>query len=121
MLPAPPDAVYRALMTSKEHADFTQAAAKISAKVGGKFTAYDGYISGKNLELAPGKKIVQSWASSDFLKGQESEVSFLLSPHKNGTRLEFTHSNVPEGQYESLKKGWTDFYWKPMKEYFSSL
>ena len=40
---------------TKKHAKFTDAKAKISRDVGGKFEAYDGTINGKNLELVPDK------------------------------------------------------------------
>lgn len=58
---ATPEQVYEALMNSKKHAKFTGAAAKISRKVGGKISAYDGYISGTNVELVENKKIVRMW------------------------------------------------------------
>jgi activator of HSP90 ATPase len=45
-------------------------------------------------------------------------VEILLERMKDGTRLTLRHSNIPEGQAESYKQGWEDFYFKPMKEYF---
>jgi len=62
---ASPEEVYRAFVSSKEHTEFTGSEAKCSAKVGGRFTAWDKYISGKNLELVQGKKIVQEWKTSE--------------------------------------------------------
>jgi uncharacterized protein YndB with AHSA1/START domain len=56
---ASPRAVYEALMDSRKHAAFSGAPAQISRRPGGKFTAYGSYISGVNLELVPGKRIVQ--------------------------------------------------------------
>jgi hypothetical protein len=56
---ATPEEIYRAFVSSKEHAEFTGSEAKCSARVGGRFTAWDKYISGKNVELVEGKKIVQ--------------------------------------------------------------
>ena len=58
LIPATPEEVYDALIDEKKHAEFTGAKAKIDPKIGGKFTAWDGYIFGKNLELVKGKKIV---------------------------------------------------------------
>lgn len=57
IIPAKPDEVYDALMDSNKHAAFTGAAAKIENKVGGKFEIWDGYASGKNIELVRGKKM----------------------------------------------------------------
>lgn len=117
---ASPKAVYDALMDSRQHSRFTGSKAVISRRVGGKFTAYDGYASGKNLELVPGKKIVQSWRASEWPKGQVSTVTFSLRKVKTGTRLTFTQTGVPSNQIASIKKGWIEFYWQPMKEMLDS-
>jgi uncharacterized protein YndB with AHSA1/START domain len=45
--------VYEALMDSRKHARFTGAPARMSRKIGGTFSAYDGYITGVNIELVP--------------------------------------------------------------------
>jgi hypothetical protein len=34
---------------------------------------------------------------------------------KNGTRLTFTQSGVPEQYYKDINQGWRDYYWKKMK------
>jgi len=116
---ATPREVYDALMTSRGHSKITGADAKISGKVGGRFTAFDGYATGFNLELAPGKKIVQSWRASDWPTNLSSTVTFALKPAKGGTRLGFTHAGVPDDQHASIKQGWIEYYWKPMKALWS--
>jgi activator of HSP90 ATPase len=108
--------VYEALMDSRKHSVFTGSKASISRKIGGKFTAYDGYIEGVNLELVPDEKIVQSWRGSDWAEGHYSRATFSLKKVEGGTRLTFTQTEVPEEQYEPIIQGWRDYYWKPMKE-----
>ena len=103
-------------MDSRKHSKFTNAKASVNRRIGGKFTAYDGYIEGINLELAPDKKIVQSWRGSDWPEGHFSKVTFLLKKVEGGTQLIFTQTGVPEDQYESISRGWRDYYWKPMKK-----
>ncbi len=112
---AQPHAVYEALMDSKKHAQFTGEPARMSRKVGGKFTAYGESLSGTNLELAPDRRIVQSWRSEDWPEGHYSRATFTLTPVPGGTRLTFYQSNVPDDQYADIKQGWIDYYWKPMK------
>jgi len=112
---ATPHAVYEALMDSRKHAKFTGDQANISRKVGGKISAYGDYITGTNLELVPDQKIVQAWHAADWPDGHISRVTFRLMPVKGGTRLTFTHSGVPAEQHESIKQGWIDHYWTPMK------
>ncbi|MDO8443317.1 MAG: SRPBCC family protein [bacterium] len=113
---ASPHQVYEALMDSKKHAQFTGGKASISRQVGGKFSTYDGYAEGVNLELVPDEKIVQTWHASDWPEGNYSRVTFSLKEVKGGTRLTFTQSGVPEEQYEDVSQGWRDYYWAPMKQ-----
>ncbi len=117
---ASPLQVYSALMDSKKHSGFTGEPAKISAKEGGKFTAYGDYISGVNLALIPGKKIVQSWRASDWEDGASSTVTFIFSADNGGTLLEFLQEGVPADDAGEIKQGWIDYYWKPMKEMFEA-
>jgi activator of HSP90 ATPase len=110
--------LYNALMSSKKHASFTGGAATISRAVGGSFSVYDGYATGKNIELVKDRKIVQSWRASDWEDGVVSQVSFLFTPTNTGCTLTFIHSGVPSGQYSSIKEGWKDFYWIPLHHMF---
>ena len=113
---ASPHEVYEALMDSRKHSRFTGSKASISRKIGGKFTVYDGYIEGVNLELVPDEKIVQSWRGSDWAEGHYSRATFSLKKVEGGTRLTFTQTDVPEEQYEPISQGWRDYYWTPMKK-----
>jgi len=117
---APPEKVYEAFVDPKVHAAFTQSPATGSAKVGGKFTAWDGYISGVNRELEPGRKIVQDWRTTEWPKGAaDSRLELTFTAVKGGTEIKMVHSNVPAHQAESYRQGWTDFYWTPLKAYFA--
>ena len=113
---ASPHEVYELLMDEKKHALFTGAKAKISKKVGESFSAYDGYIVGKNVELVPDKKIVQLWRASDWQKGYFSIVTFVLKEKKGKTELTFVHEGVPVECVEDISQGWKDHYWERMKE-----
>jgi hypothetical protein len=42
-----------------------------------------------------------------------------LKKTKEGTEISMIHSNVPAEQADDLAEGWVEFYWEPMKEYFS--
>lgn len=112
---ASPHDVYEALMDSKKHAAFSGSKARISRAVGGSIMAYDDYISGKNVELVPDRKIVQDWRAVDWPEGYYSRITFDLTPVPEGTRLDFTHVDLPEGTEEEFTQGWIDNYWEPMK------
>lgn len=108
--------VYEMLMNSKKHSQYTGSSARISGKVGGNFSVYDGYASGKNLTLIKDKKIVQTWRTTEWDEGHYSIVEFSLSVTKSGCMLAFTQRDVPHEHYAAIKQGWIDYYWMPMKE-----
>ncbi len=111
--------IYINWLSSEGHTKMTGGEALVSDKVGESFTAWDGYIKGKNLELKPFNKIVQSWRSSNFKENEEdSQIEVLLVENTDGTEITLTHSNVPEDG-EHYKKGWEEHYFQPMREYFS--
>jgi uncharacterized protein YndB with AHSA1/START domain len=119
-IPAEPREVYSAWMSSKGHGEMTGSSAKVTARIGSKFSAWDGYISGKTLELKPYSRILQSWRTTDFTEEEpDSLLEVLLVKAKGGTRVTLNHSRVPAGHGPEYKKGWIDFYFKPMKEYFA--
>lgn len=118
-LPASPQEIYDAWMSSEGHTAMTGSAAEVDPKVGGLFTAWEGYISGKNLELEPYRRFVQSWRTTEFPKdAPDSKIEVLLEAVKKGTKLTLIHTEMPEGSAEEYRKGWEDFYFKPMKDYF---
>ena len=120
IVPATPVEVYEAFMDAKKHSAFTGSRATCDPRVGGEFTAWDGYISGKNLELEKGKRIVQEWVTTDWPQNYPpSRLELNFKAIKEGTEISMIHSEVPAEQADDIKQGWIDFYWEPLKEYFS--
>ena len=118
-IPASPEKVYEAFVDPKKHSEFTGSKATGKAKVGGKFTAWDGYISGKHLELEKGKRIVQEWMTTDWPEGYApSKLELTFKETSEGTEISMVHSNVPAEQEKELAEGWEEFYWNPLKKYF---
>jgi activator of HSP90 ATPase len=119
---AKPIEVYEAFVDAKKHSAFTGSKVTGEGKVGKEFTAWDGYISGKFLELEKGKKIVQEWVTTEWPKGYPpSRFELIFREVKAGTEVLMVHSDVPAEQARELKEGWNEFYWKPIKEYFKKL
>jgi activator of HSP90 ATPase len=116
---ASPEEVYRAFVSSKVHAEFTGSEANCSARVGGRFTAWDKYISGKNVELVKGKRIVQEWKTSEWPDDYgPSILKISLKKKGEGTQLTMVQSRVPATQVHQYDKGWYESYWEPLKQYF---
>src|SRR5215813_7104564 len=96
---ASPRRVYNMLMDSKKHQSLSGQPAKISRKVGGKFTTWGSHISGFNLALRPGQKIVQAWRATGWWPDHYSIATYDIAKTRSGTRLKFTQIGIPPGRY----------------------
>ncbi len=113
--------IYKSWLSTQRHSKMTGGAAFVSDKVGETFTAWDNYISGKNIELEPYSKIVQSWRSTNFENDEpDSQIEVSLSEQDGETILTLKHTNVPDSG-EHYKEGWEKHYFAPMKLYFESI
>ena len=110
--------IYEVFMDSKKHSKLTEGKAKVSREVGGSFSIFEGSLSGKNVELIQDKKIVQTWRGDgeNWPKGYYSTITLILESVDQGTLIKFTHVDIPEASYESVKEGWDAYYWEPLKE-----
>lgn len=119
VIPAPPRAVYDAWLDAKKHTLMTGAKATDEGK--GRFTAWNGYISGRTLEKQPQKKIVQSWRTSHFSDTDaDSKVTVELEPFDGGTHVTLVQENIPDEQADSYRDGWHQHYFAPMKAFFAA-
>lgn len=119
---ATPAKLYELFMDSAKHTAATGMPAKISAKVGGNWSAFGGMILGKSLFLIPDRMIVQTWRFSEWKKADPDSIlvaSFEKSVN-GGARVELIHVGVPEYDHEGVTKGWVKFYWEPWKEYLAA-
>jgi len=110
---ASPEQVYEVLMDSQKHESLSGEKAKISREVGGAFKAWGEHISGFNLVLQPGRKIVQAWRAHDWWADHYSIATFDLRKVDDGTELRFTQIGVPPHRYEGHSRGWIETYWQP--------
>jgi 5'-deoxynucleotidase YfbR-like HD superfamily hydrolase/uncharacterized protein YndB with AHSA1/START domain len=121
-LPGSPKRIYRAWLDSGEHSSFTGSVAIVDPQEGGIFSAWDGYIQGRTLELQPFRRILQAWRTSEFPpESPDSRLEVLLEPDEQSgwTRLTLIHSQIPPGQGQQYLQGWQDYYFMPMLDYFS--
>ena len=117
---AKPATIYEAWLDGEKHAAMTGGAATSDARVGEGFTAWDDYITGKHLELQPGRRIVQAWRTTDFPdSAPDSRLIVLLDPEAGGTRVTFVHTDIPQGQSADYESGWEEHYFAPMRRYFA--
>jgi uncharacterized protein YndB with AHSA1/START domain len=93
--------------------------AQISAEVGGAFSTFGGIISGRQIELVPGQRIVQAWRPMYWNPGVYSIVKFELAANGSGTRLTLDHRGFPDGDGQSLLDGWNKNYWEPLEKFLA--
>ncbi len=95
VIPAPPEAVYKAWLSGSEHGEMTRTPeAQIAARVGGKFTT-------EFPEEAP-----------------DSRLEVVLEKARGGTKITILQTEIPAGQGAGYRQGWID-YFTPMKQYFA--
>jgi uncharacterized protein YndB with AHSA1/START domain len=121
VIPATPQQIYEAWLSSDGHNAITGGQpADISAQEGAGFTVWNGYITGRNITLEPGRRIVQSWRTTKFTPADpDSRVEVQLEPTPGGTRVTVNHTNVPEGHTSYRDGGWQSNYFETMKAHFA--
>lgn len=121
VIPASPAEVYAAWTSSAGHSAMTDSPAQVSDKPGEPFQAGDGYIQGRNLELEPPHRILQSWRTEDFSnEDPDSRLEVMLEAAGEDTRITLHHSQLPPDS-EPYRQGWIEHYFTPMKAYFSKM
>jgi uncharacterized protein YndB with AHSA1/START domain len=131
-LDASPQRVYQALTTSQEFDMITRlsdgavllnaAGAKptsISPEVGGPFTLFGGYITGRHIEMVPNERLVQAWHAGSWKQGEFSIAAFHLTAVGDKTTLRFEHRGFPDGNGASLAHGWQSHYWEPLAKFLA--
>jgi activator of HSP90 ATPase len=131
-LDAAPQRVYQVLTSTRDFDRITRlsdgaalldaAGAKptaISTEVGGPFTLFGGYITGRHLEMLPNERLVQAWRAGSWKSGAFSIAAFSLTPEGAKTRLTLEHRGFPNGQGTSLAPGWHVHYWEPLAKFLA--
>jgi uncharacterized protein YndB with AHSA1/START domain len=120
VIPASAQEIYEAWLDSVVHSEMTGGQARVSDEIGAEMSAWDGYITGRNLELVPHERIVQSWRTTEFTDDHgDSIITVTLEDDDGGTLLTLVHSNVPDEQTSYEQGGWQEHYFEPMVEFFS--
>lgn len=110
---AAPETVFEFLVTAEGMTAWMGEFATLEPRKGGRFEVdIAGYpVRGRYLEVDPPRRVVVSWgfAGSDDLPPGASRVSFDLVPIDGGTRVELTHSGLPDARLPGHRSGWEHF------------
>lgn len=120
-LPVNCETFFNAWLNSEKHSLFTGGKAKIVNTVGGKFSTWDGYITGTTIAIVPNKKIIQKWRTIEFPDDCSDSVLEILIEElaENRSKITLNHHHIPRGQGNNYKKGWREHYFEPMLEFFT--
>ena len=86
---------------------------------GEEFSAFDGNVTGRQIELVPGQRIVQAWRFPVWEPGTYSIVSFTVAAEAGGTRLTVEQHGEPEDWHDHVVANWPTFYLNPLANHFS--
>jgi hypothetical protein len=102
------------------HAAITGFPVDIANEPGAMFRAFNGQLSGTILAVVEPRLIVQSWRSTKFGKEDDDSTLILMfspgSEHNTG-RIDLTHLDVPDHDFQDVVDGWRKFYWTPWDDY----
>ena len=116
-----PEILFDAWLDSDSHSRMTGSKSQVSSIDGEEFSAWDGYIKGRNLELQRPNRILQSWRTADFVDSEpDSVLEITFNKENDGTRVTIRHTELPEHGTQ-YKQGWVEAYFNPMKLYFSDI
>jgi uncharacterized protein YndB with AHSA1/START domain len=102
---------------------------------GQEFTAFDGHVTGRQVELVPGTRIVQAWRLAEWEPGAYTLVCFTLTAEPAGrpgagpTLLVIDQHGEPAGAdtlgchptwRDHLNEGWPAFYLTPLARHFAA-
>ncbi len=89
--------------------------AEMDANAGTEFSLWEGDICGVNLEVEEDKRLVQEWYFGE--QEEKSIVTMKLFQERRFTKIELTHTNIPDEAYDDICEGWNDFYLGAIKEF----
>ncbi len=117
---ASPARLFELYMDSRQHSVATHAKAVVSRRPGGRFSAFDGMITGKMLAIVPNRMIVQAWRAKHWKKTDlDSTLVLTFGETRRGTQIDLVHVSVPDHDHRGVSNGWAKYYWKPWRAYLA--
>ncbi|EHY55429.1 Co-chaperone [Exophiala dermatitidis] len=116
------DELFQTFTDPQRLAAFTRAPPRVfeGAKPGGKFSIFDGNVSGEFVSLEPPKKLVQKWRLAQWPEGHYStqEIFFDQNDVDRVTNMRVTWTGVPVGQEDVVQRNWEGYYVRSIKQTF---
>jgi activator of HSP90 ATPase len=112
--PARAAKLYALYADGKLHTAATGQKASVGKAAGGRFSAFNGMITGKLLHIKRNRILVQTWRGKHWKTSDPDSVLVLrfMDTPKGGT-IKLVHANVPKHDQAGVAAGWKKFYWDP--------
>ena len=126
---ASPGEVYAVLADASALSALSGMDGKSGLAEGDEYSPFGGRVTGRQVELVPGSRIVQVWRLPEWETGKYTVVRFTLEPVDDGTRLTVDQDGYPEGSdtvgchetwHDHLSQGWGMFYLAPLARHFAA-
>ena len=110
---APPETVFSHLVVAERLVTWMGHRASLDPVVGGEFAVDIGgsLVRGEYLAVEPPHRVVVSWgmAGSADLPPSASRVEFVLTAVTGGTRVDLSHTGLPDDRAAGHSDGWAHF------------
>jgi len=119
-LDASPEQVYQVLADATALSALSGKSGQPGRTAGAEFSAFDGNVVGRQIELVPGERLVQAWRFPVWEPGTYSIVTFTLTAADGGTLMAVEQHGVPADWHEHVSTNWPTFYLTPLAQHFAS-
>jgi activator of HSP90 ATPase len=115
-LEAAPEELFELYADARKHSRVIEAPVRLDRRVGGKFSAWGGGVSGMNIALRQPALIVQAWRTEDFPKDHHSILHLAIDRAGRGrSKLTLSQHGVPRACAAEIEANWHACYWQRMR------
>ena len=114
----PREVVFNAITNPLTLELWTGYEARMEPGPGSEFSLFDGDITGRMRILQAPSLLEQVWDFGD--QQEESVVRIELFDESGKTRLELSHTNIPDEAFENIEDGWKNYYLGALKSYLEN-
>jgi uncharacterized protein YndB with AHSA1/START domain len=128
-IPASPAEVYAILADAEALSALSGMSGRAGRSEGEEFSAFDGHVTGRQIDLVPDQRVVQAWRFPVWEPGRYTIVRFTLEAEVGGTRLIIDQDGEPEQSdvlgchqtwHDHLDANWATFYLTPLTRHFGA-
>lgn len=112
------DEIFRALTQVELVSAFTRGPAVSEPHVDGRFSYFDGNVSGTFAALVPDQEIRQKWRFKSWPAGHFSDVVIRIEERDDHTVLSVKQTGIPSNDFERTENGWRHMYFQSLKQTF---